>query len=293
MHRLITKGIHNKHEEENDKQLVRISFFGGSRVGKTELIHRFLADQDDALKIVTDKKKHHNNNKHKSGFLRSGIHASEPFSFRPYIPTVEDFYVVSFHHSPRISIGLEIVDTSGGEQFPAMRRLNIQHSSVVVIMYDVTKDSTMREAIRLYQFTRDARPPEQDQMIIFLGGKSDLVKSGRSNETPLDQPRNNALFKDALLDGDFNVRSLVCSAKTGYNIRNVFEIALEQQIRNIQLLEHRPSTLSLHLGTPSSSRKEKEQRNKSSEKEKKKKRVHFHFPRRGNSSTNDEQNNDG
>ena len=206
------------HEEDPEKlsyPSYRISIFGDSKVGKTELIHRFLTDERASQKTILEKKKH--NNQHSKQTL-------EPFTFNPYIPTVEDFYEFRFQRG-NITIGLELVDTSGGEQFPAMRRLNIQRSDLVIIMYDVSLVSTMKEAVRLYEFARDTRSPESGQMIIFLGGKSDLISLEAGDCTVF----HNKLIKAGVREGDSNIRSLACSSKTGFNVRNLFEIGLEEQ----------------------------------------------------------------
>ena len=243
----------------------RISIFGDSRVGKSELIHRFLTDEP-VRQNMFDKKKHHNNNKQ-----------VEQFAFKPYIPTVEDYYEFRFQRG-NITINLELVDTSGGEQFPAMRRLNIQRSALVIIMYDVSRVSTVKEAIRLYEFTRDTRPIESGQMIIFLGGKSDLISS-----EPGDGRFQNKLIKAGIRKDDFNVRSLVCSAKTGYNIRDLFEIGLEQELEKIQCRQSLTFMNSLgnfnkkHSGD---SIVDEHSANYSQQTKKEKKKVQFHFPHR-------------
>ena len=269
--------FHGKRDQEEDQEKLsypsyRISIFGDSKVGKTELIHRFLTDERASQKNILEKKKSNQQNKQ-----------SEPFTFKPYIPTVEDFYEFRFQRG-NITIGLELVDTSGGEQFPAMRRLNIQRSALVIIMYDLSRVSTMREAVRLYEFVRDTRPPESGQMIIFLGGKSDLV----SLEPRGDFAFQNKLIKDGVRENDFNIRSLACSSKTGYNVRNLFEIGLEEQL---ETLHRRQNSL-----TPSTSFTKKhsievfvdcgiEKNNifektikKTKNKDEKQKKTRFHFP---------------
>ena len=92
-------------------------------------------------------------------------------------------------------------------------------------MYDVSLVSTMKEAVRLYEFARDTRSPESGQMIIFLGGKSDLI----SLEPGDCAVFHNKLIKAGVREGDSNIRSLACSSKTGFNVRNLFEIGLEEQ----------------------------------------------------------------
>lgn len=214
MPRFRGKRDHEKEKEKLSYPSYRISILGDSKVGKTELIHRFLTDEQSSQQNMFEKKKHNQNNK--------------PFLFKPYIPTVEDFYEFRFQRG-NITIGLELIDTSGEEQFPAMRRLNIQRSALVIIMYDVSRVSTIKEAVRLYKFARETRSPESGQMIIFLGGKSDLIPSESR-----DWVRQNKLIKSGVREGDCNIRYLACSSKTGYNVQNLFEIGLEKHLETLQ-----------------------------------------------------------
>ena len=150
----VRKFRHKSHKDEEECfPASRIAIFGDAKVGKSELLQRLFFDEKEA-----DKRKR-----------------KETFSFRnPYIPTVEEYYEFIFHHG-NCTVALQIVDTCGTEQFPAMRKLNIMRSDLVVIMYDVKRKSSMKEAIRLYNFTRDVKPPDSGQMVIFVGGKSDLL----------------------------------------------------------------------------------------------------------------------
>jgi len=140
----------------------------------------------------------------------------------PYKPTIEDFYQLGFDYRS-ISIPLDIVDTSGTVQFPAMRKLNIEKSDLVIIMYDARKRSTIIEAIRLYEFAREINTNFR-QLIIFLAGKSDLItneKNEKQNEA------SDVFYKSPKISRDVLVRYSTCSAKTGQNIRQVFEMGLE------------------------------------------------------------------
>ena len=169
---------HHHRQEEESLPSIRISIFGDAKVGKTELLHRLFHEAENEEK-----------RKHKKKKL---------FEFHdPYVPTIEDFHLFVFHHK-NCTCALEIVDTSGSEQFPAMRQLNVGRSDLIVIMYDVGRKSTWREAIRLYEFTRDAKPAGEGQMIIFVAGKSDKL------DDPLNY--NNTFISKNIRKGDFNVR---------------------------------------------------------------------------------------
>lgn len=81
----------------------RIVVFGAARVGKSSIIRQFLFDDF--------KKK--------------------------YSKTVEDFYVVQYNLINDASLTLEIVDTAGYYEFPAMRQLAISTGDAFLLVYAV------------------------------------------------------------------------------------------------------------------------------------------------------------
>jgi len=191
----------NGGKQDKDKNLpsYRVVVMGDAKVGKTEFIRRLFLDAQ-------------NTKKHQRKYMFQ----------EPYKPTIEDFYQLGFDYRS-ISIPLDIVDTSGTVQFPAMRKLNIEKSDLVIIMYDARKRSTVIEAVRLYEFAREINTNFR-QLIIFLAGKSDLItneKNEKQNEA------SDVFYKSPKISRDVLVRYSTCSAKTGQNIRQVFEMGLE------------------------------------------------------------------
>jgi small GTP-binding protein len=74
-----------------------------------------------------------------------------------YNPTVEDSYL----HNIRINGGMtqciEILDTSGFYEFPAMRELNIRLSSACILVFDVNDDDSLNNLIELYTIIKQIK----------------------------------------------------------------------------------------------------------------------------------------
>lgn len=88
---LLRRQSKNDHPKIKFKEHRRIVVLGAAKVGKSALIQQFLYDQ---------------------------------FPER-YNRTVEDLYIAEYNLSSGASLTLEILDTTGSYQFPAMRKLNI------------------------------------------------------------------------------------------------------------------------------------------------------------------------
>lgn len=90
-----------KRTEFNERR--RIVFMGNAKVGKSSIIKRFLYNEFAAK----------------------------------YKRTVEEFYVADFKLSNGASLTLEMVDTTGSYDFPAMRDLAISKADAFVLVYSV------------------------------------------------------------------------------------------------------------------------------------------------------------
>lgn len=92
-----------QHPDINFKEQRRIVVMGAAKVGKSCIIHKFLYDQ-----------------------------------FTPkYSKTIEDLHVADYNLSTGASLTLEILDTTGSYQFPAMRQLSISNASAFILVYSV------------------------------------------------------------------------------------------------------------------------------------------------------------
>lgn len=99
-------GSQGKFKEER-----RIIVFGAAKVGKSTIVKQFLFDQ----------------------FTKK------------YIKTVEDLYVADYNLSSGESLRLEILDTTGSYQFPAMRSLSISNGHAFLLVYSVDNEDSWKE----------------------------------------------------------------------------------------------------------------------------------------------------
>lgn len=93
------------------KEQRRIIVFGAAKVGKSTIVKQFLFDQ----------------------FTKK------------YIKTVEDLYVADYNLSSGESLRLEILDSTGSYQFPAMRSLSISNGHAFLLVYSVDNEDSWKE----------------------------------------------------------------------------------------------------------------------------------------------------
>lgn len=97
------------------KEQHRIVVMGSARVGKSSLISQFLYDK----------------------FLPK------------YRETVEELHRGEYELPDGASLTLDILDTSGAFQFPAMRALSITSAGAFLLVFAVDNEETWREVVRL------------------------------------------------------------------------------------------------------------------------------------------------
>lgn len=124
-------------EQSND---YRVVVFGAGGVGKSSLVLRFV-----------------------KGTFRD-----------TYIPTVEDTYrqVISCDKSV---CTLQITDTTGSHQFPAMQRLSISKGHAFILVYSITSRQSLEELKPIYQQVRS--------VCVSLDGWACLIALGFYTET--------------------------------------------------------------------------------------------------------------
>lgn len=113
---LLRRQSRNEHlSEVKFKEQRRIVVLGAANVGKSALIQQFLYDR-----------------------------------FLPrYRKTVEDLYMAEYNFSSGASLTLEILDTAGAFEFPAMRALSISNGNAFLLVYSVDNEESFEEVKRL------------------------------------------------------------------------------------------------------------------------------------------------
>ncbi|CAL9694991.1 unnamed protein product [Knipowitschia caucasica] len=169
-------------EQSNDYSVV---VFGAGGVGKSSLVLRFV-----------------------KGTFRD-----------TYIPTVEDTYrqVISCDKSV---CTLQITDTTGSHQFPAMQRLSISKGHAFVLVYSITSRQSLEELRPIYQQIVSIKGSVETIPIMLVGNKSDET-SQREVERSLGEAQAKQ-WKSAFME---------TSAKTNSNVTELFQelLSLEKK----------------------------------------------------------------
>ncbi|XP_046993598.1 GTP-binding protein Di-Ras1 [Schistocerca americana] len=168
-----------------DHDRIRLVLLGGAGVGKSAIVKRFL------FNTFTDK----------------------------YRSTVEDLFSREYDLGP-VSLKVDILDTAGDMQFPAMRRLSIATAHAFLLVYAVTSSASFATVKRCLQEVREQRPDFQEIPIVVAGNKLDLAATHR--EVAIEDV-SEWLFCEL---PKLRAKVLECSARDDYNVRDVFRTLL-------------------------------------------------------------------
>ncbi|NWW62797.1 DIRA2 protein, partial [Ifrita kowaldi] len=175
-------------EQSND---YRVVVFGAGGVGKSSLVLRFV----------------------KGTFRES------------YIPTIEDTYrqVISCDKS---ICTLQITDTTGSHQFPAMQRLSISKGHAFILVYSITSRQSLEELKPIYEQICQIKGDIESIPIMLVGNKND-ENQNREVESS---------------DGETMAKKWKCafmetSAKTNHNVKELFQELLNLEKRRTVSLQ--------------------------------------------------------
>nr|AAM76196.1 RE28276p [Drosophila melanogaster] len=127
-----------------DLERIRLVLLGGTGVGKSSIVKRFL------FKTYTDK----------------------------YRATVEDLYNREYDLGG-VTLKVDILGTSGDMQFPAMRRLSIATAHAFMLVYAATSAPSFQCVKQCFEEIREQRGDFQDIPIVIAGNKADLATTHR------------------------------------------------------------------------------------------------------------------
>uniref|UniRef100_A0A8D8VCQ0 GTP-binding protein Di-Ras2 n=1 Tax=Cacopsylla melanoneura TaxID=428564 RepID=A0A8D8VCQ0_9HEMI len=177
-------------EQSND---YRVVVFGAGGVGKSSLVLRFV----------------------KGTFRES------------YIPTIEDTYRQVISCNKNICT-LQITDTTGSHQFPAMQRLSISKGHAFILVYSCTSRQSLEELRPIWEVIRETKGGANELAsipIMLVGNKCDETENREVSAT----------------EGEAEAKSWGChfmetSAKTNHNVKELFaELLNLEKNRNISL----------------------------------------------------------
>jgi len=168
-------------EQSND---YRVVVFGAGGVGKTSLVLRFI-----------------------HGTFRDS-----------YIPTIEDTYrkVIS---SNKAVCTLQITDTTGSHQFPAMQRLSISKGHAFVLVFSISSRQSLEELKPVLELIGEVKGSLEGFPMMLVGNKSD-EESGK---------REVSVKTGEALEKMWKCKYIETSAKNGVNITELFEELLKME----------------------------------------------------------------
>lgn len=180
-----------ENERDNYLQKFTVAVFGDSGVGKTSLINRLLE-----------------------------------IEFNPdHVPTVEDFHVKHLAFKNK-TCELQIIDTSGTYQFPAMRRVDMDKADAVVLVYSMDRPESFTKLERYMEEIHESKTATKDfeKPIIVVSNKSDLPDL---NEPKFIDQRGLNTSVGMHLAAKYGCHWFKASAKLGDNVEDAFYKVLD------------------------------------------------------------------
>ncbi|KAF5404332.1 GTP-binding protein Di-Ras2 [Paragonimus heterotremus] len=164
----------------------RVVLFGSGGVGKTSLVLRFVR-----------------------GTFRE-----------TYVPTIEDTYRQVISCNKQVCT-LQITDTTGSHQFPAMQRLSISKGHAFILVYSITNKSSFDELQPLYNELTVIKREELIRVpVMLVGNKADEAESREVSATV-----------GKALAQKWKCGFMETSAKANMNVKEVFQELLRMETR--------------------------------------------------------------
>ncbi|KAK7870932.1 hypothetical protein R5R35_012154 [Gryllus longicercus] len=169
------------------KEQRRVVLMGAARVGKSSIVAQFLYDRFPAR----------------------------------YRETVEELHRGEYELPDGAALTLDILDTSGAYQFPAMRALSISTGDAFVLVFAVDDADTWEEVRRL-----------REQIVEARGCKVPIVVVGNKRDLPPEQRAVARELTETVAIFDWECGYVECSAKDNDHIVEVFkELLVQAKVR--------------------------------------------------------------
>uniref|UniRef100_A0A1I7TT11 GTP-binding protein Di-Ras2 n=1 Tax=Caenorhabditis tropicalis TaxID=1561998 RepID=A0A1I7TT11_9PELO len=138
-----------------------------------------------------------------------------------YIPTIEDTYRQVISCNQKNVCTLQITDTTGSHQFPAMQRLSISKGNAFILIYSVTQKQTFGELAPIVEMMKEVKGNAISETPIMLVGNKKDEESKREVSTAAGQKIAN----------QWGCGFIETSAKNNENITELFQqlLALEKK----------------------------------------------------------------
>ncbi|KAF1766032.1 hypothetical protein GCK72_005987 [Caenorhabditis remanei] len=138
-----------------------------------------------------------------------------------YIPTIEDTYRQVISCNQKNVCTLQITDTTGSHQFPAMQRLSISKGNAFILIYSVTNKQSFAELPPIVEMMKEVKGNAIAETPIMLVGNKKDEESKREVSTAGGQKIATA----------WGCGFIETSAKNNENITELFQqlLALEKK----------------------------------------------------------------
>lgn len=171
----------DKQPSENDHP--RIVIMGAAGVGKTAIVEQFLYER-----FPLD-----------------------------HVPTVEEMHCNVYDVSGS-TLTLDLLDTSGSFEFPAMRRLAIKTADAFILVYSIDDMESFSYVSSVRELIMEIRQGDEKIPIVVVGNKCDLEEQRAVRQEIIE----------SVVTIDWENGFVECSAKENANILNIFKTVLQQ-----------------------------------------------------------------
>ncbi|KAF8364508.1 drn-1 [Pristionchus pacificus] len=144
-----------------------------------------------------------------------------------YVPTIEDTYRQVISCNQKSVCTLQITDTTGSHQFPAMQRLSVSKGHAFVLVYAVTSRASFEELIPIVKMIHEVKGSGIDDVpVMLVGNKNDEPPSKRQIPTSFGEKASK----------EWKCGFIETSAKNNDNVQELFQklLAMEKK-RQLQL----------------------------------------------------------
>ena len=182
-------------EEKDENSIsIKVTLVGSSGVGKTCIAERYTQNE-----FVEN-----NNSTSGANYLKKEINIKDK------------------------KIMLDIWDTAGQEKFHSLGRHFYKNSNIIIIVYDITNKESF-EDIKNYWYKDIMENGEKYKVIGIVGNKIDLYDNDAYKEF------DDSIVKDFLNSindkKETKIINMKVSAKTGVNIKSLFEKLIEEYLK--------------------------------------------------------------
>ena len=180
-----------------------------------------------------------------------------------YNPTVEDSYWHNINLPDGLNQCLEILDTSGFYQFPAMKELNVKMGTAFILVFDLTKYESLQSLIETRQYIINVKGSE-NVPILLIGNKCDAINyfeptvvANNDNGSSMPAETDTSSLSSAILNETISVRAaklastvfkskyLETSAKMNINVAKMFDIVVNLILRELDELRQQQESANM------------------------------------------------